>query len=73
MESTMDKIKVRSTAQSTEQTVGSSNIRTSPFLRLEKHIIRTLTGAQLKLAGGGGCTNRTCSNVTCGQGTYKAE
>jgi hypothetical protein len=69
----MDKIEVRSTAQSAEETAGSGKIRMSPFLRLEKQTIRTLTGAQLKLVGGGGCTGHSCSNVTCGQGTYKTE
>jgi hypothetical protein len=61
----MDKIEVRSTAQSAEETAGSSNIRKPQSLRLEKQTIRTLTGAELSLAGGGGCTTRTCSNVTC--------
>jgi hypothetical protein len=69
----MNKIEDRSTAQSVEKMTGRSNIRKSQSLRLDKQIIRTLTGAELMLAGGVGCTGHTCSNVTCGQGTYKTE
>jgi hypothetical protein len=50
----MEKIKDRNTTQS------AGEFRKSQSLRLEKQTIRTLTGAELKLAGGG------CGCVTCG-------
>ena len=57
----MEKIEVRNTTQSAKETAGPSNISKSQFLRLDKQIIRTLTGAELKLvAGAGGC------QCTCG-------
>jgi hypothetical protein len=59
----MNKIEDRSTAQSVEKMTGRSNLRKSQTLRLEKQIIRTLTGAELKLAGGG-CS--ILSIRTCG-------
>jgi hypothetical protein len=68
----MEKIEDRR-ARSANETHSVSDGRNSRSLRLEKQIIRTLTGAELRLAGGGGCTGHTCSNVTCGQGTYKTE
>jgi hypothetical protein len=54
---TMNKIEDRRTAQSIEKLPGPSNIRKSQSLHLDKQIIRTLTGAELRLAGGGRCAN----------------
>ena len=64
-EKTRDKINVRSTLQAAEQTAGPSTIRKSPSLRLEKQIIRTLTGAELGLVGGGTVTEFCVTNL-CG-------
>jgi hypothetical protein len=66
----MDKINVRSTVQSADETAGTSNIRKSHSLRLDKQIIRTLTGAELRLVGGGRCM-ATCTIVT--NGTLRTE
>jgi hypothetical protein len=51
----MQKINERSTAQSTKEGAGHSESRKSQSLRLDKQTIRVLTGAELKLVGGGGC------------------
>jgi hypothetical protein len=61
----MDKIEVRSTAQSAEETAGSSNIRKPQSLRLEKQTIRTLTGGEMRLVGGGTVTTSCITNL-CG-------
>jgi hypothetical protein len=58
-ESIMNKIEDRRTAQSSQETTGPSNIRKSPSLHLDTQIIRTLTGAELKIVGGG---KRACPN-----------
>jgi hypothetical protein len=60
----MHEIKDRRTSQSAQETDGPTNIRRSQSLRLDKQIIRTLTGAELKLAGGGACTCVTCGHHT---------
>jgi hypothetical protein len=54
-ESTVDKSEDRRTAQSAEETAGSNHIRKSPSLRLDKQVIRTLTGAELKVVAGALC------------------
>ena len=48
----MNKIEDRSTDQSAQETAGPSNFRKSQTLRLDKQIIRTLTGRELKIVGG---------------------
>jgi hypothetical protein len=53
----MNKIEDHRTAQSANETAGLGNLSKSQSLHLEKQIIRTLTGAELRLAGGGHCTN----------------
>jgi hypothetical protein len=58
----METIEVRNTAQSAEEMAGASKSRKSQSLRLDKQIIRTLTGAELQLVSGGrGCTCCTCT------------
>jgi hypothetical protein len=57
----MDRIEDRRTAQSAAETGGPGKGRKSQSLRLEKQIIRTLTGAELKLVGGGA----NCTVITC--------
>ena len=52
----MDKIEDRRAASSAAETDSASKDRTSQTLRLEKQIIRTLTGAELRLVGGGHCS-----------------
>jgi hypothetical protein len=49
----MNQIEDRNTVQSAEQTAGANKSSKSQSLRLEKQTIRTLTGAELKLVGGG--------------------
>ncbi len=61
----MDKINVRSTVQSAEQTAGPSTIGKSPSLRFEKQTIRTLTGGEMRLVGGGTVTTSCITNL-CG-------
>jgi hypothetical protein len=61
----MNKIEDRSTAQSVEKMTGRSNIRKSQSLRLDKQIIRTLTGGELRLVGGGTVTT-FCVTDLCG-------
>jgi hypothetical protein len=56
----METIEIRSTAQSADETAGPSNFRKSQSLRLDKQIIRTLTGAELKLVGGGLACDCSC-------------
>jgi hypothetical protein len=51
----MKTIDARSTVQSADATAGASKSRKSQSLRLEKQTIRTLTGAELHLVGGGKC------------------
>jgi hypothetical protein len=48
----MENIEVR-IGQSVEETAGASKPRNAQSLRLNKQTIRTLTGEELKLAGGG--------------------
>jgi hypothetical protein len=50
----VEKIDVRSTDQPAEENAGAAKFKKSRPLRLEKQVIRTLTGAELKLVGGGG-------------------
>jgi hypothetical protein len=59
-ERTMDTIEDRITAQSTKETAGPRHISKSQSLRLEKQIIRALSGADLRLVGGG------CNDCSCG-------
>jgi hypothetical protein len=65
----MDKINVRSTVQSAEQAAGPSTIGKSSSLRLEKQTIRTLTGGELRLVGGGTVTT-FCVTDLCGFFTH---
>jgi len=58
----LNKIENNSTAQSAAETDSASKGGKSQSLRLEKQTIRTLTGAQLKLVGGGD----SCGAITCG-------
>jgi hypothetical protein len=46
--------------RSVEETAGTSKPRKSQSLRLDKQTIRTLTGAELKLVGGGVTTVGVC-------------
>jgi len=65
----MDKIEDRDTAQSAGDGAGPSKSKRSQSLRLDKQTIRTLTGAELRLVGGGvGCGVITvgCHGGTCG-------
>ena len=58
----MQKIEVRNAGRSAG-TSGGSKFGKSQSLRLNKQVIRTLTGEELKLAGGGlACT---CCSCTC--------
>jgi hypothetical protein len=53
----MKKIEDRSAVQSIGKMPGrNDNVRNSQSLRLDKQIIRTLTGAELRLVGGAACT-----------------
>ena len=54
----MQKIEERNTAQSAEKAADFSKFTRSQSLRLDKQTIRTLTGAELRLVGGG-------SLITC--------
>ena len=49
----MNKIENNSTVQSAAEAAGASKSRKSQSLRLDKQTIRILTGAELKLVGGG--------------------
>ena len=49
----MSTIEVQSAARSVEEKAGTHKSSKSQSLRLEKQTIRTLTGAELKLVGGG--------------------
>ena len=49
----MNKIDDRNTTQSAGEGAGTTKSRKSESLRLEKQTIRTLTGAELRLVGGG--------------------
>jgi hypothetical protein len=55
----MKKIEDRSTVESAAETAGASKSRKSQTLRLEKQTIRILTGADLKLVGGGYKSSQT--------------
>ena len=55
----MNKIEDRSTVESAAETDSASKGRKSQSLRFEKQTIRTLTGAELKLVGGGCVAGRT--------------
>ena len=57
----MSKIEDRNTA--TDATVGARKSRKSQSLRLEKQTIRTLTGAELKLVGGGVCVPSLVTHI----------
>jgi hypothetical protein len=59
----LNKIEDRSTAQSAKETAGPSNIRKSQSLLLEKQIMRTLTGAELKRVGGGTDDSAKCTHT----------
>ena len=59
----MEKIEVRHNTQSADATAAAGKFSKSQFLRLDKQTIRTLTGAELKLAGGG--MHCTCCSCTC--------
>jgi hypothetical protein len=63
MEIAMEKIEDRNTAQSAGAGAGRKEFTKSQSLRLEKQTIRTLTGAELRLVGGG-CTGGTCGPHT---------
>jgi hypothetical protein len=56
----MKKLEVRNTTRSAG-TAGGSKRSESQSLRLNKQLIRTLTGEELKLAGGGLC--RACTMI----------
>jgi hypothetical protein len=65
----MEKINDRNTDQSAGEGAGTRQFRKSQSLRLDKQTIRTLTGAELRLVGGGvGCGVITvgCHGGTCG-------
>jgi hypothetical protein len=49
----MKKIEERSAAHSAEKAADPSKFTKSQSLRLDKQTIRTLTGAELRLVGGG--------------------
>jgi hypothetical protein len=51
----MDKLEDDRTAQCGEETAGSNQVRKSPPLRLDKQVIRTLAGTDLKVAAGAYC------------------
>jgi hypothetical protein len=57
----MQKLESRNMARSAGAAGGSKSGK-SQSLRLNKQVIRTLTGEDLKLAGGGVCT---CCSCTC--------
>jgi len=59
----MEKIKAPSTAQSAQEQPGARKSRKPQSLRLDKQTIRTLTGAELKLVGGG--QNATSGRSAC--------
>jgi hypothetical protein len=59
----MSKIENRNSAQSTAEGAGPSKSEKSQSLRLDKQTIRTLSGAELRLVGGG-CTGGTCAPQT---------
>jgi hypothetical protein len=50
---------------SVAEAAGASKPRKSQSLRLDKQIIRTLTGAELSLAGGGAATTATRGCTPC--------
>jgi len=58
----MREIEARSNVQSAEERVGASKSR-KKSLRLEKQAIRTLTGAELKLVGGGVCVPSLVTHI----------
>jgi hypothetical protein len=60
----MKKIEDRSTVESAAERAGANKSSKSQSLRLDKQIIRTLAGADLKLVGGGHCTFSFCTAVT---------
>jgi hypothetical protein len=64
-ESTMDKIEDDSTIQSAVQSTAPRNVRKPQSLRFERQLIRSLTGAQLKLVGGG-CGYGSPGTSSCG-------
>ena len=55
----MNKIEDRSTVEFAAETDSASKGRKSQSLRFEKQTIRTLTGAELKLVGGGCVAGKT--------------
>jgi hypothetical protein len=60
----MKKIEERSTAQSAETVADPSKFTKSPSLHLDKQTIRTLTGAELRLVGGGSQGVKCVSHTT---------
>jgi hypothetical protein len=58
----MDKIDFQSTTHSAREMAGPGNNGKSQSLHLDRQIIRTLTGAELKFVGGGGGTS--CGAMT---------
>jgi hypothetical protein len=60
----MEKIEVRNSVESAEA-AGASTLRKSRSLRLDKQIIRTLSGAELKLVGGAACNDASCCGCSC--------
>jgi hypothetical protein len=68
-ESTMEKIEVHITAQTANETDRAGKGRKSLSLRLDKQIIRTLTGGELRLVGGGTVTT-FCVTDLCGLLTH---
>ena len=65
----MKEIEARSNVQSAEERTGASKSRKSQSLRLEKQTIRTLTGAELKVVGGG-CPSACTDQWTCRSNSY---
>ena len=57
----MKEIAARSNVQPAEGVAGVSKFRKSRSLRLDRQTIRTLTGAELKLVGGGCPVGRSCT------------
>jgi len=60
----MEKIEDRSTIQPADEAASHSKSRKSQSLRLEKQTIRTLTGAELRLVGGGCPWASSCGSLT---------
>jgi hypothetical protein len=65
----MKKIEERSTAQSAQTAADPSKFVKSQSLRLDRQTIRTLTGAELRVVGGG-CLPGTCICTHTGHLTW---